>query len=184
MWATLQCPLSQGFPSGQRGRAVNPLAQPSEVRILSPALSDSAESALVDSARDSRHKGGGILPDVAATCVDGQRPGARRRDSASGARLGAVALLAQLVEHLHGKEGVAGSSPAEGFARAPVVGGFLFRATCSLSRVRRVWSRPWSVQFRGLYSGVNIGNASQRFPPWSATSVHEQRRWRTHSTRR
>ena len=28
----------QGFPSGQRGRAVNPLAQPSEVRILPPAL--------------------------------------------------------------------------------------------------------------------------------------------------
>ena len=33
----------------------------------------------------------------------------------AGARLAAVALLAQLVEHLHGKEGVAGSSPAEGF---------------------------------------------------------------------
>ena len=31
-------PPSQGFPSGQRGRAVNPLAQPSEVRILPPAL--------------------------------------------------------------------------------------------------------------------------------------------------
>ena len=30
---------AQGFPSGQRGRAVNPLAQPSEVRILSPASS-------------------------------------------------------------------------------------------------------------------------------------------------
>jgi hypothetical protein len=29
------------------------------------------------------------------------------------------ALLAQLVEHFHGKEGVAGSSPAEGFASAP-----------------------------------------------------------------
>jgi hypothetical protein len=26
------------------------------------------------------------------------------------------ALLAQLVEHLHGKEGVDGSSPSEGFA--------------------------------------------------------------------
>ena len=30
-------PRPQGFPSGQRGRAVNPLAQPSEVRILLPA---------------------------------------------------------------------------------------------------------------------------------------------------
>src|SRR5215212_8446340 len=28
---------------------------------------------------------------------------------------GSFALLAQLVEHFHGKEGVAGSSPAEGF---------------------------------------------------------------------
>jgi hypothetical protein len=27
------------------------------------------------------------------------------------------ALLAQLVEHLHGKEGVDGSSPSEGFAK-------------------------------------------------------------------
>ena len=29
--------------------------------------------------------------------------------------LGGLALLAQLVEHLHGKEGVDGSSPSEGF---------------------------------------------------------------------
>ena len=35
----LQLPAPQGFPSGQRGRAVNPLAQPSEVRILLPASS-------------------------------------------------------------------------------------------------------------------------------------------------
>src|SRR4051794_32847929 len=36
---------------------------------------------------------------------------------ATRARLPTVALLAQLVEHLHGKEGVAGSSPAEGFTK-------------------------------------------------------------------
>jgi hypothetical protein len=30
---------------------------------------------------------------------------------------GSAALLAQLVEHLHGKEGVDGSSPSEGFAK-------------------------------------------------------------------
>ena len=29
------------------------------------------------------------------------------------------ALLAQLVEHLHGKEGVDGSSPSEGFEKMP-----------------------------------------------------------------
>jgi hypothetical protein len=33
----------------------------------------------------------------------------------SGATIGRLALLAQLVEHLHGKEGVDGSSPSEGF---------------------------------------------------------------------
>ena len=33
----MACPAGE-FPSGQRGRAVNPLAQPSEVRILSPPL--------------------------------------------------------------------------------------------------------------------------------------------------
>src|SRR5215211_2771310 len=36
--------------------------------------------------------------------------------AATGARLSATALLAQQVEHLHGKEGVDGSSPSEGFA--------------------------------------------------------------------
>ncbi len=34
------------------------------------------------------------------------------------------ALLAQLVEHLHGKEGVDGSSPSEGFKKALVSGFF------------------------------------------------------------
>jgi hypothetical protein len=34
------------------------------------------------------------------------------------------ALLAQLVEHFHGKEGVAGSSPAEGFTKPAGNGGF------------------------------------------------------------
>ena len=36
---------------------------------------------------------------------------------------GSPALLAQLVEHFHGKEGVAGSSPAEGFIGTPRYGG-------------------------------------------------------------
>ena len=56
----------------------------------------------------------------------------------------ACALLAQLVEHFHGKEGVVGSSPTEGFAcNSRVVG----------ARVKgRSWvcasiSRPFRVQF-------------------------------------
>ena len=32
-----------------------------------------------------------------------------------------LALLAQLVEHLHGKEGVDGSSPSEGFAKSLLI---------------------------------------------------------------
>src|SRR4051812_9582185 len=35
------------------------------------------------------------------------------------ATIAAPALLAQLVEHLHGKEGVDGSSPSEGFTERP-----------------------------------------------------------------
>jgi hypothetical protein len=37
----------------------------------------------------------------------------------------ARALLAQLVEHLHGKEGVDGSSPSEGLAKVPANGPFV-----------------------------------------------------------
>src|SRR4051794_25120274 len=36
---------------------------------------------------------------------------------------GIFALLAQLVEHFHGKEGVDGSSPSEGFIESPRYGG-------------------------------------------------------------
>ena len=36
------------------------------------------------------------------------------------------ALLAQLVEHLHGKEGVDGSSPSEGSAKAAQIAAFRY----------------------------------------------------------
>ncbi len=65
-----------------------------------------------------------------------------------------LALLAQLVEHLHGKEGVNGSSPLEGSAKAPQVGAFAFRSTCRFSRVRWVWSRLWSFRV-----GEGLGRA-------------------------
>jgi hypothetical protein len=45
------------------------------------------------------------------------------------AKLPGYALLAQQVEHLHGKEGVDGSSPSEGFAKALETG--------ALSQMRR-----------------------------------------------
>src|SRR5207248_10182391 len=46
----------------------------------------------------------------------------------------------------HGKEGVDGSSPSEGSAKAPEIGAFSFRQTCSVSNVRCVWSRLWSFR--------------------------------------
>src|SRR5581483_7426403 len=79
-------------PSGQRERAVNPSAQPTEVRILPP-------------------------PFTFLGCAP--------------LRWAPPALLAQLVEHLHGKEGVDGSSPSEGSYESPATRGvsFFFRAT-------------------------------------------------------
>jgi hypothetical protein len=38
----------------------------------------------------------------------------------------------------HGKEGVNGSSPLEGSAKAPHVGAFVFRSTCRVGSVRWV----------------------------------------------
>src|SRR6059036_3113647 len=46
------------------------------------------------------------------------------------------ALLAQLVEHLHGKEGVDGSSPSEGSAKAAQIAAFSVEGTCTSSSVR------------------------------------------------
>src|SRR2546423_11970267 len=72
-----------------------------------------------------------------------------RSSHASRANLFPPALLAQLVEHLHGKEGVNGSSPLEGSARAPHVGAFAFTSTCEFSRVRSVWSRYGAFKHAG-----------------------------------
>jgi hypothetical protein len=60
--------------------------------------------------------------------------------------------------NLHGR-GVDGSSPSEGFAKAPHVGAFSFRATCSGSNVRWVWSPLWSLQVgRCLCQGRKNGD--------------------------
>ena len=55
-----------------------------------------------------------------------------------------LALLAQLVEHLHGKEGVNGSSPLEGSTKALRSGAFLFKHFC-------IWS---SLLCYGAFSGA------------------------------
>src|SRR5581483_11653898 len=78
-------------------------------------------------------------PSVAAHAAPAGRPH-------EGWHTGVAALLAQLVEHLHGKEGVDGSSPSEGSAKSPHVGRFSIRSTCRFSRVQWVWSRLWSSE--------------------------------------
>jgi hypothetical protein len=55
----------------------------------------------------------------------------------------------QLPEPFHGKEGVDGSSPSEGSAKAPHVGAFSFRPTCTKSNLRWLWSRLWKPGRRG-----------------------------------
>src|SRR5438067_13575394 len=60
--------------------------------------------------------------------------GARRNGKPSGGAprtLALTALLAQLVEHLHGKEGVDGSSPLEGSRKAPQSRGFSCPSSCA-----------------------------------------------------
>jgi hypothetical protein len=55
---------------------------------------------------------------------------------------------------LHGKEGVDGSSPSEGSAKAPEIGAFSFRSICSASNVRWVWSPSWGLQVQNALSRV------------------------------
>ena len=84
-----RCPL-QGFPSGQRGRAVNPLAQPSEVRILLPALVRERDSARAESRRsDPRLRRGRPLKAsavAAATASCDRSPSRTARGSIDSAR--------------------------------------------------------------------------------------------------
>ena len=52
----------------------------------------------------------------------------------------------RLPKLFHGKEGVGGSSPSEGFSKAPQIGAFCFERTSTISSVRWVWSPIWSPQ--------------------------------------
>src|SRR5690349_9032394 len=49
-------------------------------------------------------------------------------------------------DHLHGEEGVDGSSPSEGSAKDPQSGAYSFGCTCTINSVRWVWSPLWSLQ--------------------------------------
>jgi hypothetical protein len=52
----------------------------------------------------------------------------------------------------HGKEGVDGSSPSEGSAKAQQIRAFSFRSACTRSSVQWVWSRLWSFQVQNARS--------------------------------
>ena len=75
------------------------------------------------------------------------------------ANLGVPALLAQLVEHLHGKEGVDGSSPSEGslpIKNRPRMGGFL---VVSLGTVEHL---PWQEGIQLLYDPISPRRALEQ----------------------
>ena len=65
---------------------------------------------------------------------------------------GAPALLAQLVEHLHGKEGVDGSSPSEGFHLLPAQGQLSLsgRTRCGLFSVHRMSTNVHRLRVEGV----------------------------------
>ena len=93
------------------------------------------------------------------------------RDVGSGYPSG-LALLAQLVEHLHGKEGVDGSSPSEGFAKAAQTAAFSVDPACTSSSMRWIWSRLWSFQVRGVY-----GSPGEELAALAPTQVTRGRRY-------
>jgi hypothetical protein len=75
--------------------------------------------------------------------------------------------------NLHGKEGVDGSSPSEGFAKAPEIGAFSFGSICTYSSVQWGWSPLWSLQVENAPVLASRGreNGVQRQP---------NARWRVH----
>jgi hypothetical protein len=79
-----------------------------------------------------------------ATSGNGWQTGWSRNGSDSGKTV--AAGCDPLRPKLHGKEGVDGSSPSEGSAKAPQSGASSFRCTCMVHNVRWVWSPSWSLQ--------------------------------------
>src|SRR6478752_4653858 len=84
-------------------------------------------------------------------------PQAVTTSRATRARLPTVALLAQLVEHLHGKEGVAGSSPAEGFANFLLIG---------VSRSVRLANNPVCGGYGAVYGAFRIARTLISLQSW------------------
>ena len=86
--------------------------------------------------RERQHAPRPKRPIPSRNLVPGHRPRDRRSPrGALAATLHVPALLAQLVEHFHGKEGVSGSSPEEGSSESPCMQG-LFRCADRFERWR------------------------------------------------
>src|SRR2546427_5914933 len=85
----------------------------------------------------------------------------------------------RLPKTFHGKEGVDGSSPSEGSAKAPHVGAFRFGSVCRSSNVGQVWSPLWSLQVENARGGSAIAAASTdvlgAFARSRACAEHEPR---------
>src|SRR6266511_560416 len=77
----------------------------------------------------------GAVCKTAGSAYGGSNPPAPTSLQRRPARIDPSALLAQLVEHLHGKEGVDGSSPSEGSTKTPHVGAFCFSKSCRISNM-------------------------------------------------
>ncbi len=73
------------------------------------------------------------------------------------ATLSGPALLAQLVEHFHGKEGVVGSSPTEGLAGFAAKSGWGTVRRCTSRRMRTSSTRSVDSAAAGSTSGLGAG---------------------------
>jgi hypothetical protein len=67
-----------------------------------------------------------------------------------------------LLRRAHGKEGVSGSSPEEGSAKAQQISAFDFGLTCTSSSLHRVWSRLWSFQVENAVPSSRVSDREAR----------------------
>ena len=78
------------------------------------------------------------------------------------------------------REGVDGSSPSEGSAKAPEIGALAFRPTCSASNVRWIWITVRGISFtaemRGHQSpaGFIVLNGTVTGDSFAGAQIHQR----------
>src|SRR5207248_8649331 len=158
----------------QRTTPKAPALEPAMKRVGRSAYSPAAATiAAAGQSGDSPSSSAGGRVRRTSTCL--RLRGESAGTTAERATIGLPALLAQLVEHLHGKEGVDGSSPSEGSEKAPQNGVFCIRARLTLPPLARVWKAFWKNGSFGAYPAA----ASSSVPlktSWNASS-RIARRW-------